>query len=170
MTYIPDGRTDEYYNERYLIGKDEQFIAGYDWAVNYGINVFFSSLEDDYYNERSTIISSFIDSLAFEDMMMILAHRKDLADALKEEIENQLEMERDSMITAMFDSFEKNNKDELIKLGLEPDDENIFEKYKLKVDSDFDNGIENSVIKMQKSFNPKYQNKISNENRPQPGR
>ena len=33
MSYIPDCRTDEYYNEKYLNAEDKEFIAGYDYAV-----------------------------------------------------------------------------------------------------------------------------------------
>ena len=35
MSYIPDCRTDEYYNEKYLEGLEKTFIEGFDFCVEY---------------------------------------------------------------------------------------------------------------------------------------
>lgn len=45
MSYIPDCRSDENYNEKYLNEKDFQFVRGYDWAVEQVIDNFFDNLE-----------------------------------------------------------------------------------------------------------------------------
>lgn len=45
MSYIPDCRTDEAYNEKYLNEKDFQFVRGYDWAVEQVIDNFFDNIE-----------------------------------------------------------------------------------------------------------------------------
>ena len=39
MTYIPNCRTDENYNERYLNRRDKRFVAGYDFAVEQALNI-----------------------------------------------------------------------------------------------------------------------------------
>ena len=45
MSYIPDCRSDEHYNAKYLNEKDYKFVRGYDWAVEQEIDNFFDNLE-----------------------------------------------------------------------------------------------------------------------------
>lgn len=45
MSYIPDCRSDENYNEKYLNERDYHEVKGYDWAVEQVIDNFFDNLE-----------------------------------------------------------------------------------------------------------------------------
>lgn len=43
MSYIPDCRTDEYYNEKFLNKPDKDFIRGFDWCVEMAVDNFFDN-------------------------------------------------------------------------------------------------------------------------------
>ena len=43
MSYIPDCREDGTYNEKYLNGKDKEFIRGFDWATQMAVDNFFDN-------------------------------------------------------------------------------------------------------------------------------
>ena len=106
MSYIPDCRTDENYNEKYLNEKDKLFIAGYDWAVN-EMSIFFDNL--NVYPEVETILA---------DDTAIITEGK--ADKVKEAIEEWVEMSRDELITSMIDGMDG---DEYEKIKAEVDKE-----------------------------------------------
>ena len=43
MSYIPDARTDDTYNEKNLRHDDEKFIDGFDWAAEECVDNFFDN-------------------------------------------------------------------------------------------------------------------------------
>ena len=45
MSYIPDCRSDEYYNQKYLVGDDKEFIRGFDWCVEMEVDSFFDNFD-----------------------------------------------------------------------------------------------------------------------------
>ena len=45
MTYIPDTKNDDYYNEKYLKEKDKDFIKGFDYAVNQSLQFFLENID-----------------------------------------------------------------------------------------------------------------------------
>jgi hypothetical protein len=44
MSYIPDCREDEVYNEKYLVDRDKQFVDGYDWCLECAVDNFWDNL------------------------------------------------------------------------------------------------------------------------------
>lgn len=53
MTYIPDCRKDEYYNQKYLTEQDKEFVRGFDWCTEQVVDNFFDNFDDcesDYLN------------------------------------------------------------------------------------------------------------------------
>lgn len=104
MTYIPDCRSDEYYNQKYLDADDGKFLAGYDWAVDQAINLF-DNLE--VFPEAEELL---------EDNDAVIREGK--KETMKEALKDWLEMERDELITSMIDNM----------------DEDRYERIKKKVD------------------------------------
>ena len=45
MSYFPDCRSDEYYNQKYLVGDDKEFIRGFDWCVEMEVDSFFDNFD-----------------------------------------------------------------------------------------------------------------------------
>ena len=43
MSYIPDCRTDEHYNQKFLTGADKKFVRGFDWCVEMAVDNFFDN-------------------------------------------------------------------------------------------------------------------------------
>lgn len=81
MSYIPDCRTDEFYNEKYLVGNDKMFLAGYDWAVEQ-ITTLFYNLE------------------VYPELVGLLeGHEEELESALRD----YAEMGRNELVTSMID-------------------------------------------------------------------
>lgn len=97
MTYIPDCRTDENYNEKYLNDKDKEFVAGFDWATEQMQNLYHNL--DTY--ERDMNITG-------EDMNIIryLKNHKDTREKFFECLADWIEMARDEMITSMIDNMD----------------------------------------------------------------
>lgn len=89
MSYIPDCRTDEGYNESNLNEKNKEFIAGYDWAVA-EIKNMFANL--NIYPEVEELLS---------DNKAIITEGK--ADLVADAIEDWAEMQRNELITSMLD-------------------------------------------------------------------
>ena len=51
MSYIPNCREDENYNQKYLTGDDKEFVRGYDWCTEQAVDNFFDnfdSVDSDY--------------------------------------------------------------------------------------------------------------------------
>ena len=86
---VPDCRTDEYYNEKYLEGSNKDFVRGYDWATEQALNLL-----------NNTEV--------FPDFMDMLDPNKAIVNVDKEEIvrkalEDWMESQRDMLITSMID-------------------------------------------------------------------
>ena len=120
MSYIPDCRTDEYYNQRYLNKEDAECVMGYDSCAE-DASTFFDNL--DMYREE-------IDEANDGDIELVhyLERHPQIIEILKECFVDYLEMNRDEMITSMIDSM----------------DEEEFEKAK----EDVDNGVREPYIRV----------------------
>jgi len=93
MSYIPDCRTDEIYNEERLTGRDKDFVAGYDWAVDQILNLF----------EGNTNVFPRLEDILDENTAIV---NEDKESIVKESIEQWAEMQRNELITSMIDDGE----------------------------------------------------------------
>ena len=93
MSYIPDCRTDENYNEKYLNDKNKMFLAGYDWAVA-EIKNMFSNLS----------VYPDVEMLLDDDIAMV---KEGKAQAVEEAVDDWAEMSRNELITSMIDGMEE---------------------------------------------------------------
>lgn len=93
MTYIPDCRTDENYNERYLNEKDKEFVKGYDWAVETVLNIL----------NNADVYPDFADLLDPNKALVNV----DKAEIVKDALEQWMEGERDMLITSMIDHMDE---------------------------------------------------------------
>jgi len=103
MSYIPDCRDDENYNEKYLNDKDAEFIAGFDWCRIMAVDNFFDNIdmytsEFDQFDNPEMIEKAvrFVEMLEEEALMTIL----------KDCILHYIEMQRDQLITSMIDNMD----------------------------------------------------------------
>lgn len=118
MSYIPNCREDEYYNQKYLKTNDSEFLRGFDWAVEMAVINFFDSnytdcFEDGYLEHLLTqkipveINEEYDFPLTFSekdgDTRRFVI--KTYADMLKSEILRSCETERDALITSMIDNY-----------------------------------------------------------------
>lgn len=83
MSYIPDCRTDEDYNEKYLNEKDFQFVRGYDWAVEQVIDNFFDNIE--------VTESDYLMSVLNEELPDYLVQKYEVPASYKGEAEQEYE-------------------------------------------------------------------------------
>lgn len=106
MSYIPDARSDEYYNQKYLEEKDAEFVAGFDWNTINAIDNLKYNL--DIYEDDMDIEGEDINLIKFFEN-----HPK-IKDAFFDCIADYIESERDELITSMIDAmgdkFEKRKK------------------------------------------------------------
>lgn len=95
MTYIPDTRSDDYYNEKYLKEKDKEFIKGYDYAVNSSFEFFLENLD------------AFDFEVDGEDINIgkILENHPDILAKFREVAKQNFESDRDEMIVSMIDYY-----------------------------------------------------------------
>jgi hypothetical protein len=103
MSYIPDCREDESYNEKYLNETDKEYIRGYDYAVEEVLETFFANL--DCYDFR-------VDGEDI-DLGLILENHESIADKLKDAMKQWFESERDQMITSMIDHMDDNEYEQI---------------------------------------------------------
>jgi hypothetical protein len=114
---IPDCRTDEYYNQKYLNANDKAELVGYDWCAEEVVDNFFNNIEDAF--ERDSYFGHALYEKIPEDMQeeydMIFSfgkeapteeHRKceTYADLFRMQLLEWIENERDEMITSMIDN------------------------------------------------------------------
>lgn len=110
MSFIPDCREDEYYNQKYLNAADKEFIKGYDYAVE-------SVLDSFFYN---------LDSYNFEvdgediDIGRFLENHEAIKDKFVDCMKIHFESDRDEMITSMIDHM---NEEEYNKIKASVDGE-----------------------------------------------
>lgn len=93
MTYFPDTRTDDFYNERYLNDADKEYIRGFDFVMDDLIPCVFANLD---------VLDLDVDGEDF-DLGRILENHPAIAERFESEIRAYLERERDVMITSMID-------------------------------------------------------------------
>lgn len=105
MTYIPDCRTNEFYNEKYLVGDNLEFVKGYDWAVQEILNLFANV---EVYPELEELL---------DDNRAVIREGK--IDLIIKSITDWTEAQRNELITSMIDDI----------------DEDEYEKIKAKVDA-----------------------------------
>lgn len=112
MSYIPDCRTDETYNEKHLNEKNKEFVRGFDWCAEEAVDMLFDNLDcienedlvaflerdlpdgpEGEYEWRSTFSGD-------TEKREILT----FGDYLRSQIIDWIEMERNELITSMLDS------------------------------------------------------------------
>lgn len=91
MSYFPDCRTDENYNQKYLGALDKEFVAGYDYAVEQIVNMIENNAE--VYPELEAILA--------ENVAVVHGEK---AKVCSESIQHWAEMERNMLITSMIDN------------------------------------------------------------------
>lgn len=126
MSYIPDCRNDENYNEKYLNNFDKEFVRGYDWCVEMSVDNFFDNL-DIYFEDDSHIMHLLNEELpenmreeyeierTFADENARVEKRdvKTYVDLLRSKILDYIEMERDELITSMIDNMDEQEYSEI---------------------------------------------------------
>lgn len=93
MTYIPNVRTDEDYNDKYLAEKDKDIIKGYDLATE-TIDSFFDNLETyDFEVDGEDI-----------DIGRFLDNHLEIKELFKANLMEHLESGRNELVTFMIDN------------------------------------------------------------------
>lgn len=128
MTYIPDGRTDENYNQKYLKEDDHEFLRGFDWCVEMATDMFFDNFFDELGDDHLVHVlrEETPDCLQYEyefPFTFAKPHAetrkvKTYADLLRSRMLSWIEDQRDMLITSMIDGY----------------DEEEFKKIKAEVD------------------------------------
>ncbi len=121
MSYIPDCRSDECYNEKYLVGGNDNFVAGYDYCAEEVVDTFFDNL--DIYEGVFDIDGEDINLARF------LENHAEIKTALREALQEYVENRRDELITSIIDDM----------------DEDEFAKTKERVDK---SGEKNFTLRM----------------------
>lgn len=108
MSYIPDCRTDENYNQKYLDDTNAEFIAGFDWARIFGVESCFDNM-DIYEDAIKEIEAETEEEQALLDFCekhkeAAEAAFKALLESVKDSILDYIEMQRDELITSMIDN------------------------------------------------------------------
>ena len=112
MSYIPDCRTDEIYNQKFLTGSDKQFVRGFNWCVEAAVENFFNSdmfelTEPETYLghtlsepvPKSSQTEYIFRGDGFEQHRRIVTY----ADLVRYKLLQWIEMERNELITGMID-------------------------------------------------------------------
>lgn len=131
MSYIPDCRSDDAYNEKHLKHDDGKFVDGYDYAVENVVDNFFDNFIDDFsieYTEEpedddKKAINAFIDALnadlpdwlkekytmcwKFGDVADENRTCETFWDYLRFRLLEWLEMDRDELIVSILDNYEE---------------------------------------------------------------
>ena len=122
MSYIPNCRIDDNYNQKYLNAKDKEFIKGFDWAVEQVFDNFFNNLDmlDSDYLE--TILKQEVPEDMQEEYTMTFSFTdgqdekrqvKTYEDYLRFKILEWFESDRDEMITSMIDNMDEKEYNEI---------------------------------------------------------
>lgn len=120
MSRIPDCRTDEYYNQKYLNQRDKAELFGFDYCTECAVDNFFDNL-DNYFDEETylghVLNEELPESMQEEYTMEFSFFRaeenksedrtcKTYADLLRMRILEWIEMERDEVITSMIENMD----------------------------------------------------------------
>ena len=113
MSYIPDCRRDEFYNQRFLSGDNKAFIDGFDWCAENAVDNFFSNNYDyDDGTEIAHFLNQKVPECLREKYMMeyTFGNHPDeertvetYSDLIRAELLAWIESERNTMITGMID-------------------------------------------------------------------
>lgn len=119
MSYIPNCRTDENYNQKYLNDRDKKFLRGFDWCTEMAVDNFF---DNEMYELQDSekylghILCKELPDLMQDDYSMefTFADREEedrkvrtYADLIRMKILEWIEMERDELITSMIDEYDE---------------------------------------------------------------
>ena len=88
MSFIPDCRTDEYYNQKYLNKLDSEFVKGFDYCKEAAVECGFANIEDFFYEFEIDVRPSDI---------------RKVTEAVEKWLLDWIEAERDELITSMID-------------------------------------------------------------------
>lgn len=116
MSYIPDCRNDEAYNQKYLNQRDKDEIFGYDWCTEMVVDMFFDNLElidNDYVVH---LLETELPEYEREEYDWIPTIDKDrepekrevrtIADLIRSTLLDYIESSRDEVITSMIDNMD----------------------------------------------------------------
>lgn len=129
MSYIPDCRTDENYNQKYLNDHDKDAIKGYDWCAEEVVDNFFDNM-DVYFADDSYLMHTLNEEVpedqqeeyemeySFGEQETVKRTVKTYADLLRSKLLDWIEMQRDEIITSMLDGM---NEDEYQQIKAEVD-------------------------------------------------
>ena len=97
MTYIPNARTDDEYNEKYLMENDKDIVKGYDLATK-TIDSFFDNLEVyDFEVDGEDI-----------DVGRFLDNHTEIKELFKANLMEHLESGRNELVVSMIDNMDGN--------------------------------------------------------------
>ena len=102
---LPNTRTDETYNEKYLNENDKEFVNGFDYGAEEVIDSFFANLEAYDWDAEDEDI----------DLYKILTNHPDICERLQENLKDHFESERDSLIVSMIDAMDDEEYEEIKK-------------------------------------------------------
>lgn len=117
MSYIPNCRTDEIYNEKNLNNRDKEHLLGFDWCTEMAVDNFFNNL-DVYFDSDSYLMHLLNERLpkdmqeeyemeytyADDENKSEMRKTETYADMLRFKILDWIEMERNELITSMIDN------------------------------------------------------------------
>lgn len=116
MSRIPDCRTDENYNQKYLSDIDKAEVSGFDYCAEMAVDIFFDNLDvyyggDDYFmhimNEeipesmRKEYVMEYSDGSREDEKRTV----KTYGDLLRSNLLDWIEEERDQLITSIIDGY-----------------------------------------------------------------
>ena len=122
MSYIPDCRSDEYYNQKYLTGDDKKVIWGFDWCVEMVVDNFFDNfdvVDSDYLDrvltqplllpEGEQVEYTMEDTFSFFQEESLPEHKKleTYLDYLWYKLRMWIESNRNELITAFLDEMDE---------------------------------------------------------------
>lgn len=118
MSYIPDCRKDEYYNQKYLNEKDSEFIRGFDWCAEMAMDNFFNNI-DDFFERDSFIMHMLLQEIpevdhevyewnnSFSENPVENREIKTYLEKIRAYLIDWVEGHRDELITSMIDGMDK---------------------------------------------------------------
>ena len=118
MSFIPDCRNDECYNEDFLTDKDKAEVCGYDWCAEMVVDNFFNNLdvyfEDDddvmlFLNKEHPEDERYEEEVEFRFIEGLSEKReiKTFADLIRSKLLEWIESDRNEMITSMIEGMDE---------------------------------------------------------------
>lgn len=116
MSYIPDCRADDAYNQKYLNEKCKTEITGYDWCAEEVVDTFFDNLDTYIDEDLLKILESELPeedreeyewSYTFGNREPEKRTVRTLADLIRAKIQEFIENERDELIVSMIDCMDE---------------------------------------------------------------